>query len=208
MAQLPQQDPAVSLPTTQPENEQGSPATQTPSPTPTDPLAEVPLEPEPQQVVTYAERPSLGDKIGTITLPTLDLSWPIFEGTTESQLSKGVGHFIGSVLPGVEDNSVLSGHRTTVFNRLGELSIGDLILVETSVGISSYQVARFRIVPRTDRTVIVPTPEAVLTLTTCYPFNHIGYTTDAFIVSANLIGFLPEAPSLAKRRERLETTSR
>jgi sortase A len=132
-------------------------------------------------------RPALGEKIGTITLESLDLSWPIFEGTEDAQLAKGVGHYRKSVLPGVEDNTILSGHRSTVFNRLGELKKNDLIYVKTKAGVFTYRVRGFRVVDRSDRTVIMPTETAVLTLTTCYPFNHIGITTDAFIVTADLI---------------------
>ncbi len=135
----------------------------------------------------YPVRPQFGSRFGTITLPKLDLSWPIYEGTTAALLAKGVGHYVGSVLPGLQDNTVLSGHRTTVFNRLGELNKGDLAYVETSAGIFTYVVRSFRIVKRTDKTVIVPTETAVLTLTTCYPFDNIGATTDAFVVTADLV---------------------
>lgn len=144
---------------------------------------ELPLEP----LALYPDHPEVGDNIGTITLPTLDLSWPIFEGTTEEQLTLGVGHFVGSVLPGVQDNSVLSGHRNTVFGRLGELSTEDEILVRTSAGVFTYQVREFQIVEKTDRTVIVPTKSAVLTLTTCYPFVSAVPTSQAFIVSSDLV---------------------
>lgn len=89
-------------------------------------------------------------------------------------------------MPGQNDNTVLSGHRTTVFNRLGELQKGQLVMVQTSAGVFTYKVRSFRVVLKTDRTVIVPTNHAVLTLTTCYPFNNIGATTHAFIVSADL----------------------
>lgn len=135
----------------------------------------------------YESRPELGDRVGTISLPSLKLNWPVYEGTTEAQLAKGVGHFVQSVLPGETDNTVLSGHRTTVFNRLGELKIDDLVAVKTSAGTFTYKVRQFRIVNRTDRTVIVPTETAVLTITTCYPFNQIGATTKAFIVVADLV---------------------
>lgn len=87
----------------------------------------------------------------------------------------------------MEDNSILSGHRTTVFNRLGELEVDDQILIETSAGIFTYQIQEFRIVDRSDQTVIMPTPSAVLTLTTCYPFDSIIRTTKAFIVKADLV---------------------
>ena len=155
----------------------------TSSPAPPSPTS----TPEPVELPPlYSSRPKLNERIGTITLPTLNLSWPIFEGTTSVQLDKGVGHYLQSVLPGEVDNSVLSGHRTSVFNRLGELKIGDEIFVKTSAGVFTYRVELTRVVKRTDRTVIVPTPTAVLTLTTCWPFNHVGITTQAYIVTATL----------------------
>ena len=135
----------------------------------------------------YPERPAIGDHIGTITLPTLDLSWPIIEGTDADQLAEGVGHFPQSVLPGIRDNSVLSGHRTTVFGRLGELAEGDPILVQTDAGVFTYEVTGFQIVAKSSREVIVPTDSAVLTLTTCYPFYSPIPTTQAFIVSSVFI---------------------
>lgn len=136
---------------------------------------------------SYAVYPRSGARIGTITLPNLKLSWPIYQGTTDSELAKGVGHYAKSVLPGQNDNSVLSGHRTTVFNRLGQLKRGQLILVKTSAGVFTYKIRAFRVVLKTDRTVIVPTNHAVLTLTTCYPFNNLGATTHAYVVSADLV---------------------
>ena len=48
--------------------------------------------------------PKRGDYIGTLSIPVLKKTLPIFEGTETSQLKKGVGHFEGSVLPGVLDN--------------------------------------------------------------------------------------------------------
>jgi len=144
---------------------------------------EVTGSPAPLYLAGYLE----GQKIGTITLPTLKLSWPIYEGTEEAQLSKGVGHYLQSVLPGLSDNSVLAGHRSTVFNRLGELEIGDQIYIKTVAGTFIYEIKDFKVVKRTDKSVIVPTEDATLTLTTCYPFNHIGITTEAFIVTAKLV---------------------
>jgi sortase A len=137
--------------------------------------------------VLYPEKPKLDDRIGTITLPTLDLSWAIFEGTEEEQLSKGVGHYLGSVLPGIRDNSILAGHRQSVFNRIGELRVNDLILIETSAGVFTYQVRDFRVVQRSDTKVIQPAPTAVLTLLTCYPFDSLVKTTKSFLVRADLI---------------------
>lgn len=172
----PPQDPAVC-----------SPLTVDVNPSSVEDFSPLITESDPEHLALYPEHPQLGDNIGTITLPTLDLSWPIFEGTTEEQLTLGVGHFVGSVLPGVQDNSVLSGHRNTVFGRLGELGAEDEILVSTSAGVFTYEVREFRVVEKTDRSVIVPTETAVLTLTTCYPFKSLVATTQAFIVSSDLV---------------------
>jgi sortase A len=158
------------------------------TPTPTDAATPAPNATSPAfEYAKYPDYPNIGDRVGTITLPTLKLSWPIYQGTTDAELAKGVGHYAKSVLPGQKDNSVLSGHRTTVFNKLGKLREGELILVKTSAGTFTYKVRSTRIVMKTDRTVIVPTAGAVLTLTTCYPFNNLGATDHAYVVSADLV---------------------
>ena len=171
---------APSVVPAEPTSEPTTPTTSSPTPEATAPVFEY---------AKYPNYPSTGDRIGTITLPTLRLSWPIYQGTTDAELAKGVGHYVKSVLPGQNDNSVLSGHRTTVFNKLGQLKRGQLILVKTSAGTFTYKVRATRIVLKTDRTVIVPTAGAVLTLTTCYPFNNLGATTHAYVVSADLEEF-------------------
>lgn len=146
------------------------------------------LSAEEQTIIMYPDMPAVGDRVGTITLPSVSESWPIYQGTTRKQLSDGVGHFVGSVLPGVHDNSVLSGHRTTVFARLGELVVGDLIHIHTSAGAFTYQVREFAVVPHSSQDVIVSTPTAVLTLTTAYPFMGWVISPNVFVVSADLVG--------------------
>ena len=128
-----------------------------------------------------------GDYLGKITIPALKETLPIYQGTENAQLKMGIGHYERSVLPGVTDNSVLSGHRDSVFSQLGRLKVGQLLTVETVAGKFTYKISRFRIVGANDRTVIVPTKTAVLTLTTCYPFNYIGSAPKRFIVSADLV---------------------
>jgi sortase A len=130
---------------------------------------------------------SEGDLIGTLLIPALDQSYPIIHGTSDEHLKKGVGHYTQSVMPGVEDNCVLSGHRDTVFSDLGDLLVGDLLIIEMPDRLLTYQINGTRIVDKEDRTVIVPTNNAVLTLTTCYPFTFIGSAPDRYIVTANLI---------------------
>lgn len=135
----------------------------------------------------YTVYPEEGSNIGTLMIPTLNKKLPIIQGTSEQELKEGVGHFIQSVLPGEYDNCVLSGHRETAFRQLDLLTIGDLLIVQTSAGTFTYKVTGTRIVAEDDKTVIVPTDHAVLTLTTCYPFNYVGSAPDRYIVSADLV---------------------
>lgn len=102
-------------------------------------------------------------------------------------VEKGVGHFVGSVMPGIKDNTVLAGHRDSVFSKLGKLVVGDLVTISTSDGTFIYSVTKTRIVLPTDKTVIVPTPNATLTLITCYPSYYIGSAPKRYIVSADLV---------------------
>ncbi|HEY8803825.1 MAG TPA: class D sortase [Clostridium sp.] len=135
----------------------------------------------------YPVYPVDGDNIGSLTIPVLKQKLPVVQGTGANDLKKGVGHFSQSVLPGEKDNCVFSGHRDTVFSKIGNLKIGDQLIVQTSAGIFTYEVNGTRIVHQDDKTVIVPTTNAILTLTTCYPFNFIGSAPDRYIVSAALI---------------------
>jgi hypothetical protein len=57
-----------------------------------------------------------------------------------------------------------------------------------------YQVNAIRIVGKLDRTVIVPSDEAILTLTTCYPFTYFGNAPKRYIVTSNLISKSKKEP--------------
>lgn len=133
------------------------------------------------------KKPKVGQVIGTLSIPRLNTVLPIIEGTGAKELKRGVGHYVKSVMPGVTDNSVLAGHRDSVFRRLGDLKIGDLITFSGQYGDFTYEVHKIRIVDADDRTVIVPTKDAILTLSTCYPFRFIGNAPKRYIVQAGLV---------------------
>ncbi|MDJ0330488.1 class D sortase [Planococcus sp. S3-L1] len=135
----------------------------------------------------YPETPEIGDLMGELIIPKLEATLPIIHGTDEDELEQGVGHFAQSVMPGENDNSVLSGHRDTVFRELGDVGKGDLLIVETYSGTFTYKVRQVRIVDEDDRTVIVPKPRATLIVSTCYPFDYVGYAPDRYILVADLV---------------------
>jgi len=143
-------------------------------------------EKEPWVVVPKEDRPKKGEHFADLIIPKLNAQMPIIEGTHEDELAQGVGHYAGSVLPGEPDNAVLSGHRDTVFRRIGELRVGDELIVKFPHGTFVYEIQKTWVTKPNDRTVIVPHGKPVLTLTTCYPFSYIGPAPDRYIIQSRL----------------------
>lgn len=132
-----------------------------------------------------AFEPEQGDIIGILEMESIDGSFPIVEGTDDEDLDKGVGHFINSAFPGENDQIVLSGHRDTVFRRLGEVEIGDTFTLKLPYGDFTYEMVDYKIVDKDDRTVITSTaPNEELILTTCYPFSFVGSAPERYVVYA------------------------
>lgn len=131
--------------------------------------------------------PIKGEIIGKLIIPALNRELPIIHGTESKQLAQGVGHYIGSALPGESNHTVLAGHRETVFLGLGQLELGEQIHIETKRGLFTYQLESQQIVDADDRTIIVSTSEPILTLITCYPFDYVGAAPQRYILSGKLI---------------------
>lgn len=126
--------------------------------------------------------PPSGDAFAIIHIPRLgeDYARPILEDTHLGILEQGVGHYVGTAMPGEVGNVALAGHRTTYgapFNRIAELQPGDVIVIETSTAYHSYRVDHHRIVRPWQTEVIAPVPsepgveptERWLTMTSCHP---------------------------------------
>jgi sortase A len=126
----------------------------------------------PPQVAPRIPDPPIGHAVGVITIPTIDLSMVVVEGTGDAQLQMGPGHYTNTPLPGEAGNSAIAGHRTTYlhpFYSLNDLVPGDGITVETVQGIFLYHVTQSLTVSPSDVSVIDQTTSPTLTLTTCTP---------------------------------------
>ncbi len=127
---------------------------------------------QPLNVAAPTPPPPPGGPVGNITIPKIGLSMMVVEGTGESQLEMGPGHYSGTPLPGEQGNAAIAGHRTTYlhpFYDLNELAPGDPINVVTLQGIFLYHVTSSQAVNPNDVAVIAPTRFPELTLTTCNP---------------------------------------
>lgn len=129
--------------------------------------------------------PETGEVVGVLEIPRLEAKLPIVEGTDPAELEKGVGHFKGASFPGEKGQIVFSGHRDTVFLRLGELEMGDRFYVKMPYGDYMYEIYDSKIVDEDDRTVItLQKDKEDLLLTTCYPFTLTGSAPERYILYA------------------------
>lgn len=118
------------------------------------------------------EPPPPGDAFGLIEIPSIGVEHAIVEGVGRDELQKGPGHYPHSPLPGRSGNVSVAGHRTTYGSPFGDLDAlenGDEITVTTDDGTFTYIVTDQLIVDPSDVSVIEPTDDARLTLTTCNP---------------------------------------
>jgi len=124
--------------------------------------------------VTRVPSPGNGTVVAEIQIPAIGVDQYVVEGTTESDLSKGPGHYIGTAMPGQAGNVAIAGHRTTngaPFNGLGRLVRGDRIILITVFGQSlTYVVAGTpQAVSPSDVAVLNYFGDNRITLTTCNP---------------------------------------
>ncbi len=134
-----------------------------------------------------------GEEMGEVIIPSISLKYPLIHGTLEEHLEKGIGHYAGSVYPGEGGNVIISGHRDTVFRKLGDVNMGEYITINTSYGSYTYKATGTRIVDKDDRTVIIPSDKEMLTITTCYPFSFIGSAPKRYIITAEFVDSSAEA---------------
>jgi LPXTG-site transpeptidase (sortase) family protein len=123
-----------------------------------------------------------------ISIPRIDFSAVVVEGTDRHSLLLGPGHLEGSAVPGGPGNSVITGHRDTFFRHIAELKHGDEILVQRDGRSFSYEVTSRTIVNPSNIASIQPTKDNRLTLVTCYPTYYIGPAPERLVVVSKLVG--------------------
>src|SRR5262245_26329705 len=140
----------------------------------------------PKRIREYEEslRQKLSDPIAVLRISKLGIEVPVFPGTDDYALNRGVGWIEGTARPGEEGNSGIAGHRDGFFRPLKDVVKGDAIELLTLAGSRTYQVDEIQIVDPNDVQVLDPTPQAVLTLVSCYPFYFVGSAPKRFIVRA------------------------
>lgn len=132
------------------------------------------------------------DVIGYIEIPSINVKLPIYHGTEEQVLQKGVGHMEGTSLPigGKNTHSVLSGHRGlpsggVLFSNLNLVQIGDIFRISIFNEQHFYKVEHIRtVLPNDINNLKIKPNQDLITLVTCTPY---GVNTHRLLVEGKRV---------------------
>ena len=141
---------------------------------------EDPFVPESGRVlpVDYTSILNVDGTIGHIEIPTIDVYQPIYHGTGEEVLEKGVGHMQYTAFPigGEGNHTVLTGHTgltsARLFTDLDQLETGDVFYIHVLDEILAYEVDQILVVEPSDTDELLPVAgKDYVTLVTCTPYG-------------------------------------
>lgn len=162
------------------------PATPTPSPEPTPSPSPTP-SPTPAPV-TLEAYPSVGDRVGHLTISGTVVDCDVYWGDSEAQFSLGAGIYTGSHIPGEGGTILMGAHTGTYFRDLESVTEGADITFTTDYGEYHYTVTRMAVVEETDTTAYdLDADTENIILYTCYPFGILTRTTQRYFVYGDLV---------------------
>lgn len=136
--------------------------------------------------------------MGYVKIPKIGVEIPIYHGTSEDVLSRGVGHMEGSSLPvgGTNTHCIMSAHRglpsAKLFTDLDRLELGDTFQVVVLDQILTYQVDQIKITtPQEFKDLVIVDGMDYCTLVTCTPY---GINTHRLLVRGIRVETIVEKP--------------
>lgn len=131
--------------------------------------------------------------MGYVEIPKISVNLPIYHGTENDSLERGIGHLLGSSLPvgGESTHSILSGHSgmasQKMFTDLEQLIVGDVFYLHILNETLAYQVVEINTVLPYDTSLLGVAPgEDLCTLVTCTPY---GVNTHRLLVRGSRIPY-------------------
>ena len=135
-----------------------------------------------------------------LAIPAIDVRLPVYHGTRDDTLQKGLGHLYGSALPtgGEGFHSVITGHtgltNATLFDDLVDVQVGDAIYLSTFGERMKYEVYDIEVVlPEETDSLRAEEGRDLLTLITCTPY---GINTHRLLVHAERVPMDPDEASV------------
>ncbi|WP_281790308.1 class C sortase [Faecalibaculum rodentium] len=156
------------------------------------------FNPTDEEHAEYEKQLSVADSsvMGSISVPSVDISLPIYHGTSEEVLAAGAGHLEGSSLPigGTGTHTVITGHRglpsAKLFTDLDRVVEDDYVILRVLNETLTYQVDTIRIVePKEIEGLAIDPDKDLLTLVTCTPY---GINTHRILITGHRVENLVE----------------
>ena len=136
--------------------------------------------------------------IGYVKIDKIGVELPVYHGTSDEVLSRGVGHLEGTSLPvgGESTHSVMSAHRglpsAKLFTDLDRLELGDTFRITILDQVLTYQVDQIKVItPREIDDLQIVDGKDYCTLFTCTPY---GVNTHRLLVRGIRIETITEKP--------------
>ena len=131
--------------------------------------------------------------MGSLDIPKIGVELPIYHGTSEEVLSKGIGHLQGSSLPvgGESTHSILTGHRglpqSKLLTRLDEMEKGDYFFFHVLNETLAYQVTEIQVVKPEEVSILkIQEGQDLASIITCTPY---GLNTHRLIVTGKRVPY-------------------
>lgn len=131
------------------------------------------------------------DILGYITIPTIDIKLPIYNGASTENMAKGAAYLAHTSLPvgGENTNCVIAAHTRYksiyMFKRITELNVGDEIYITNFWETLVYQVVETKVIdPNDSQNIYIKANRSLITLSTCHPYpdNYQRYLVYAELV--------------------------
>ena len=131
--------------------------------------------------------------MGYVEIPKISVNLPIYHGTGNDSLERGVGHLLGSSLPvgGESTHAILTGHSgmatQKMFTDLEQLAVGDVFYLHILDETLAYQVDSIKTVLPYDTSLLgITSGRDYCTLVTCTPY---GVNTHRLLVRGTRIAY-------------------
>jgi sortase A len=143
------------------------------------------------RIEAYRESQLSGEDLplAILRIPKIHLEVPVFDGTDDPTLNRGVGRIVGTARIGQRGNIGIAGHRDGFFRGLKDIAQGDTVELVTPGKTIRYVIQKTMVVQPEDVSVLATQPVPTLTLVTCFPFYFVGSAPQRFIVQASSPSF-------------------
>lgn len=170
---------------------------------PFDPSAEIVKDYEYESLLNF----SSNGVMASLEIPVISLNLPIYHGTSDDVLRKGVGHLQNTSLPvgGEGTHCVLTGHTglssASLFTDINLLKVGDKFFIHCLNETLAYEIDQIKVVePKQTNDLRIDPSQDYVTLITCTPY---GINSHRLLVRGKHVPYVEGEETLAAEQSRI-----